>query len=256
MTMHLIRHRPTTFQSEHRYRSNAARLPLGCAPLMAAAALALWLPAAPVSGALIELGVYRLYNHPDGNAGPPAYGLRLDELFDVTPEHDRFTFDFDHPDSSVFMEYDGSTLRIFGVAFGGLDGGDQYDPDPALTSLVQLDFTYTVIGLVDGDDDLIVTTANFTNHGTITWLDTGEVIDLYDRANADGYTFRFGDEDDDRGHRGALDLSGWGWLDHHTAGSHVYSSDWLFTGTRMPGPSGLGILAVGFLFARRRRRRI
>ncbi len=222
---------------------------------LAAGVLALGLSAAQGNAALIQPGQFLLHNHPDGNAAPPGYGLRLDELFDVTDDHDKFTFDFDHPDAKMWMDFDGASIHIYGIAFGGLDVGSQYASDPALTSLVAIDFTYTTVALAFGDDDLIVTSPNFTNTGTITWLDTGEVIDLFDRANSEGYTFRLGDEDTGTGHRGFPGISGWGWMDHHQAGTHVYSSDWLFTATQpIPGPSALVVLGAGVLLARRRSR--
>ncbi len=222
---------------------------------LAVGVLAVGLSAAQGNAAIIEPGTFLLHNHPDGNAAPPGYGLRLDELFNVTGGHDTFTFDFDHPDAEVWMDYDGSVIHIYGIAFGGLDVGSGYASDPDLTSLVALDFTYTTAAFATGDDDLIVTTPSFTNTGNIIWLDTGEKIDLFDRANAEGYSFRFGNEDDGGGHRGHPGLSGWGWMDHHEPGTHVYSSDWLFTATRpVPGPSGLMLLGVGFLLTRRRSR--
>jgi hypothetical protein len=216
--------------------------------------LAVGLSAAQGNAALIQPGQFLLHNHPDGNAAPPGYGLRLDELFDVTDDHDKFTFDFDHPDAEVWLDYDGTVVHIYGIAFGGLDAGSTYASDPALTSLVELDFTYTTVELAEGDDDLIVRTPSFTNSGTITWLDTGEVIDLFDRASEEGFTFRFGDENDDEGHRDFSGISGWGWLDHHAAGTHVYSSDWIFTAERVPAPSSLLVVGAGLLLARGRSR--
>ena len=61
------------------------------------------LSAAEVHASLIVEGLYQLHNHPDGNQASPFYGLRLDELFQVTPGHDVFTFDFDHPDAAVVL---------------------------------------------------------------------------------------------------------------------------------------------------------
>ncbi len=222
---------------------------------LCAVALGVALCARPGTASLITTGVYQLSNHPGGSAAPPGYGLRLDELFDVTSEHDRFTFDFDHPDASMSLTYDGMQVHITGMAFGGLDIGDAYHPDPALTSLVLLDFTYTVTTFPFNDDDLLVNTPSNTNSGTIIWLDTGEVINLYDRANMDGFTFRFGDGQDNGGYRGFNGISGWGWLDHHQPGIHIKASDWFFTATPMPGAPVLAMLGTGVLLGCRRRRR-
>ncbi len=222
---------------------------------LCALGLGVALCARPVTAALITTGVYQLSNHPDGTAAPPGYGLRLDELFDVTSGHDRFTFDFDHPDASMSLTYDGMLVHISGIAFGGLDIGDAYHPDPALTSLVLLDFTYKVTTFPINDNDLLVTTPTNYNHGTLTWLDTGEVINLYDRANLDGFSFRFGDGQDNAGHRGFNGISGWGWLDHHQPGKYINASDWIFTATPRPGPPALAILGAGVVLGCRRRRR-
>ncbi len=204
--------------------------------------------------AYIQPGLYRLHNHPDGQIAPPHYGLRLDELFNLTGGQDRFTFDFDHPSAAMYLQYQGNLVRIFGFAFGGLDAGSGYDLDPARTSLVSIDFTYSTVAAVNDDDDLIVTTLSATNSGTITWMDTGEVIPLYDTASADGFTFRFGDEDHDFGHRGFTGLSGWGWLAHHDPFPYVPASDWLFTAELIPAPPALAALGVLLLAGRRRSR--
>ena len=206
-----------------------------------------------VGAGLIQPGLYLLHNHPDGSLAPPSYGLRLDELFDVTPEDDHFTFDFDHPDADVFLEYDGTSIHIFGTAFGGLQAGDDYDP--AYTSLVVFDFVYGSVGMAPGDDDLLVTTPNFTDTGSITWLATGETFGLWNRNNDEGFSFRMGNEDDDLGHRGFPGISGWGWLDHTTPGGQRSPSDWIFTAEQLPGPPVLAVLGMGLLGCCPRRHR-
>ncbi len=192
-----------------------------------------------------EPGVYRLRNHPDGNQAAPFYGLRLDELFDVTSGNDVFTFDFETPESDMRLIYDGVSIRIVGTAFGGRDIGAGYDPD--YTSLIEVDFTYDLVGTADPDDDLIVTTPSMTNSGTVTWLATGETFVLSDKANDEGFTFRFGDEDDDMGHRGFPGLSGWGWLkfDHPVDSG---TRDFIFTAESIctpPPPTGACCLPGG-----------
>ena len=107
----------------------------------------------------------RLADHRDGNAAPPTYGLRLDELINVTPGHDRFTFSFDHPLALVQMMLtevgaDEFSIRIWGTAFGGRVVNNQYDP--MMSGVAEIDFTYMLVHTVAGDDDLVVTTPSFT----------------------------------------------------------------------------------------------
>ncbi len=72
-----------------------------------------------------SIGRYRLHNHPNGSKGPPLYGLRLDGLLTLD-HHDVFTFDFDAPESAMFMDLSATGIHIFGRAFGGLDRGRGY----------------------------------------------------------------------------------------------------------------------------------
>ncbi|MFG0256946.1 MAG: hypothetical protein ACF8GE_03490 [Phycisphaerales bacterium JB043] len=212
-----------------------------------------------VEAATIEIGTYQLHNHPDGNQSPPPYGLRLDGL--LGNGSTSMTFDFDYAGAGVFMDYDGTSLHIYGMAFGGVDVGAGYSADPSLTSWINIDFTYSVTVGAPGDDDLIVVTPDFSNTGTVTWMDTGDVYDLFDYSGSHGYTFRLGDEDSDAGHRGFPGISGWGWLYHGPEGSHpdnlhyISSSDWLFTAKLIPLPSAvaLGGLGIAGLGVRRRR---
>jgi hypothetical protein len=222
----------------------------------AAAGLALVLPVAPTqAGIILDPGSYLLGDHPDGNQAPPTYGLRLDELVNVTSGHDVFTFSFDHDLAEMRLDItevgvNEYQLHIHGTAFGGLVVGDEYDA--TMSGVVDIDFVFMLAHPVGGDDDLIVTTPSFTNSGEISFNST--TIDLFDRANSDGFTFRLGNEDNDQGHRGFDGISGWGWLDHGTAGSYVASSDWLFTVVPTPGTAAL--LSIAFaIFSRPARRR-
>jgi hypothetical protein len=109
--------------------------------LTIAAAIAATITSA-ASAASIQTGTYRLSNHPDGAAANPTYGMRLDELFNVTGGHDVFTFDFEAPGSAMYLDYDGTSIHIYGTAFGGRDIGSSYDP--AHSSAVEIDFYYSV----------------------------------------------------------------------------------------------------------------
>lgn len=178
---------------------------------------------------------YRLHNHPDGNAAPPSYGLRLDGLLTGNGQH-IYTFDFDDPQSAMFMDVDHNTgtIHIFGRTVGGrVQSGAFVDPE-----LWNVDFTYAEgVGLVGGDGgfaDLSIDTCPATgvNAGTIS-ADDGSPgpIALVDTCGSNSFSFRFGDKNGE-GHRGFDGLSGWGWL-NHSGEPHVYDSDWLFTAERI-----------------------
>jgi hypothetical protein len=207
---------------------------------------------ASASAVTIDAGLYQLGNHPDGNAVPPPYGMKLDELVNVTGGHDIFTFDFEHAQSNMTLLYNNvaETITITGEAYGGRDNGGGYFND-AYLGVYTVSFLYDVnVGPAGGDDDIWVT-ANEQNFGTITLPDGSTVKDLAD-ISAGGYSFRLGDEDDDAGHRGFAGISGWGWLS--VDGVHVADQDWLFTATYIPEPATCLLLAGGGLLAVRRRR--
>lgn len=209
--------------------------------------------ATSVHAGTLPAGKYQIHNHPDGSADPPPYGLRLDELYDITGGKDDFTFDFDDASSYVTLNYTGSKIVIHGHAYGGRDIGAVYAVEPT-TGIYSFHFVYDVgVGLAPGDDDIMVV-ANMMNFGTIT-TPIGDTIDLTDKTDV-SYSFRLGDENNDLGHRGFSGISGWGWLIHGPPGSsHVVASDWLFTvGDLVPTPGSLAIfgIAAGALARRRR----
>ncbi|GAB4392941.1 MAG: hypothetical protein Tsb005_09130 [Gammaproteobacteria bacterium] len=184
----------------------------------------------PEGPAIIAAGTYRLNNHPDGEAANPTYGLRLDELIDVTHKHDIFTFDFNKtPGTGVFLTYDDNaqTIRIEGTVYGGLDVGKQYDKQ--LSGYWKISFEYNNVNLVNNDDDLQVLNSSQTAGGFITRVDTGETFELFQKANDQGLAFQLGNEVNDQGHRDFEGISGWGWVNHSDPNVHIAASDFLFT---------------------------
>lgn len=221
-------------------------------------ALALCTLAGSAQGAFIQQGLYQLHNHPDGNSRPPTYGAKLNELYDVTSGMDVFTFDFNHPLSNMTLEYTGTTIVISGQSWGGRDIGTEYAND-AYRGVYTFSFTYFWgVGLAPGDDDLmVVLPPDRYNYGSLV-TPLGDVVSLRDgHYNGSQPDFRFGDEDNDLGHRGFSGLSGWGWLFKALPGqgyTYTQDSDWLFTATPIPTPGAAALAVVAGVAGLRRRR--
>ena len=205
----------------------------------------------------ISTGTYKLLNHCCGNANPPPYGLRLDELLGPPNNYD-YTFDFEAPGSNMELQWDGNNIYILGTAVGGpVSGGNYAGP----TSLWNINFVYTTGITQPGTDggplnDLIVKADNqnfgFLTNGTDTFY-------LEDQSKNPGTTndlaFQFGDAGGG-GHRGES-LAGWGWLNYGSQNcrtevcTHVYASDWLFAAefesseTTVPEPTTLALFSTG-----------
>ena len=211
------------------------------------AGTSLLLAAGSAQAANIEFGRYRLSNHPDGNAADPLYGLRLDGLMS-RDHHDVYTFDFnERAGTEVFLDYDtDGTIRIHGTVFGGLVDTDNQEYDVNVSSHWDIDFTYNTIDPATGDDDLVApATTNVFGYGTGSGTISSTSLGTYNLVDYDGnnpYTFRFGDEDDDEGHRNFDGISGWGWLKHgqnaNELAQYQTASDWLFTAERVDDGNG------------------
>lgn len=209
---------------------------------LAAAGLLLGLPTAS-QAATIASGTYFANNHPDGNARPPGYGLRLDGLEDGDA-NTIYTFDFEAPGAAMFLTYDSSAarIRIFGTAFGGEDDGTQH-LNPAF---YDIDFTY--VGVTMEGDTLV----SDQGRGSIT-KQGGATTFMHAYAGKHDHAFYLGPN-----HRGFVGDSGRGWLKYAGNREYMQSSDWLFTlGPAVPEPSGALIFGAGLLVAagsaRRRR---
>ena len=164
-------------------------------PIVAASlglAIALWsLPTTPARAVTFELK-----NHPDGGARPPLYGMRLDGLITGTSS-EVWTFSFepdtcaasgagcsggqtaqalgdaDSSEIGMTMTFNGTSLTIEGVVFGGKNSGSGYDSGNA--SLWDVSFTYDFNVHEGGTGDLLVApdtqaagTDQFGNNGFIS----------------------------------------------------------------------------------------
>lgn len=195
------------------------------------------------------IATYALHDHPDGNANPPSYGLRMDGLFGggVT------TFSMDHFGDTtlqVFEEGGLFSIIIQGTLFGGeTDGAGGYLDGKAYD--VYFEYTQGVSGTATGWDvqgaSLASNTGSLTEQG-------GSPTDLFTITDSDDNSFIFQHD----GHRLAGDDStavGRGWLTTNSNGAPIGGTqDWLFTAEMIPAPGGAVLFALVAGFGRRRRR--
>lgn len=215
--------------------------------------------------------VFELHDHPDGNANPPPYGLRLDGVFGAYGQSGTTSFSFDTA-AGVFLTVTDNggdiEINIAGTVYGGRDTGGGYGFGAGAYAL---DFTYAYEVEEDGAG-WRVSPQNVNNRGAltagagITGIAEGTEFGFFEMANT-GNPFRFVQDD----HRlqspsddAIIALDPWvgrGWLqlDSGYGGTH----DWLFYGVEvtneiptvpLPTTAGLGLAGLGLVGSRRRRR--
>ncbi|MEZ6234246.1 MAG: small multi-drug export protein [Phycisphaerales bacterium] len=210
----------------------------------------------------------RLADHPDGNAAPPQYGLRIDNLFSqnnagqalVGGQSGTTTFSFNAPGANVIIQVFDDTndnvadrVHISGVAYGGRDNGGSYGVGAGFYAI---DYTYTAnVGTTAEGWD--AARAGATNGGTITALTgafAGESWSMTDK-NSGNRSFHF-ESDNHRLGGSSLDNSdvyvgrGWHMLDNGVMGTQ----DFLFVAIPLPTTgmlAGAGMLAVAGVRRRR-----
>ena len=219
-----------------------------------------------------ETGTYHLGNHPDGNAAPPTYGARIDNLHGAGV----FTFDFECVGCNMEMTYNGTTISISGTAFGGHDGGgaridDDFDGMYAFNMSYSVPEVSDVVengGAGDGDglQDIGRSGEIGAVIGSLEFLDAGAGIasmwELEDKAGSHPASLRLGNEDNDLGHRGYVGISGWGWLMVKEVSSGEYvnggAHDWLFVAQKRsnaPAPGVVSLMLIGLAAIATRRKR-
>lgn len=192
--------------------------------------------AAPASAAVTT---YTLFNHSAGNAQPPPYGLRIDDLIDDGD----YTFDFEYTDGTetalMKLDYDDTamTVHIYGRAYGGKDTGSGYDATQQ--GWINVDFTYTT-NVIQADNaagdpgnDIYVTAESPLNAGTLELDGWGGNVtfDLMDKQGDNDHSFRFDNDFDPRDAAAAANpmiQSATGWVDIPGVPLNGGSRDWLF----------------------------
>jgi hypothetical protein len=169
------------------------------------------------------------------------------------------------------MTYDGTTISIDGIAYGGHDAGGVH-ADDAVDGLYEFHVAYSVAEVVENlgggdanglqDIGMPGQTAGLTPIGTLEFLETGMTWELKDKQGSHPASLRVGDEDNDLGHRGFDGISGWGWLMFREVGENDYvmasgSQDWLFVARRRsdaPEPGAVSLLLIGLAAIATRRK--
>jgi hypothetical protein len=201
---------------------------------------------------------FTLGDHPRGEARPPTYGLRLDDLFG--PSTLPTTFSFNQGGAAVLMDVDttSKSIHIFGTVFGGVDVGDSY----LAPELFDLDMLYK-FGVMGNEDDGW-SVAGLGNTGSLVRQSDSQRWDLVTLLNQDGFAFEFFPDRFRLRHNDlvGVDWVGRGWLDTSTNSRPTEVRDFLFVATVVPLPAAVipGVFTLGcaawVVGARSRRARV
>ncbi len=224
-----------------------------------------------LAGAVVATGAFadpvvlsqsKLGDHPDGAARPPAYGLRLDNVFAGmgAGSSGTTTFSFQENGAGVILKIldtnsDGiaDAINISGKIYGGVDTGGTYGFG---AGLYDLDFTFS--SGVNTEADGWTAGSFLTNQGSVTALATnggvaeGTSFNFFQRTDAMAKDFAFLRD----AHRfpGFGGLVGRGWVTFNSDGSgSAGTQDFLFVAIPLPGSAGLAMAGLGLVAIRRRR---
>jgi hypothetical protein len=164
---------------------------------------------------------YNLDYHPEGGENPPPYGFRLDVLAGYLglSALNQYTFDVNNVGGTVGnnglqLVHDtvAGTMHITGYIIGGYDNDGNNPSTRDFEEEWYLDFIYSNITSVLGDDDFWTIPAAGVGAGTLRREANGDIfgLDSKDKTTNPMFSFRFGDKNDDLGHRDVLGMSGWG----------------------------------------------
>lgn len=199
-----------------------------------------------------------LENHPDSQlarTGAPDYGLRLNGYF-LESISTKYTFDFEHENSSITLSVDGDEYTISGQIYGGSSlehNADYLTQSDGSSSEAVWNIEYTLHD-VGGSCPASYELCLGNGSGTLD-SELGDFA-LTGMSNKDGFEFAFID-----GFRGFDGITGWGWLGWENLDSGTTGKgDFLFaTGdpitSEVPLPPAMILFAsgIGALISTRKR---
>jgi len=217
--------------------------------------------ACPSGASAALLKQFKLQDHPDGNALPPAYGLRFDNIFStIGGPKGITTFSMNHFNNTILSVIDNGAslaINIKGTLYGGVDTGVTIGFGKGAYAL---DFTYNM-NVAPSGTGWVVDPNHPSNAGKLTSLGNanvpaGTMFNFVDKDGNQGHSFQFL-QDDHRlaGHPefGQGFWVGRGWLKN--AKNDGDTHDFLFIGSLIPLPTPLGMAAAGLIAAAALRRR-
>lgn len=209
---------------------------------------------------------FDLFNHPDGNVAPSAYGMRLDDFGGDDPA--TFSFEDGSGNSTVRMTVIDNGGGMFELKFSGTVRGNSASGGTDFGEFA-IDVSYTINGgslgtgwssmVGDGVNIGTISGTAGTNAGTSPLLN-GQSFDLLTRSLPSGEAFTFAPDDHRLGGHGfpAGTWVGRGWIEAVGGGFFdSNSSDWLFVGVQfipLPTTGLMGLAGLGLVAGVRRRR--